>query len=116
MPSKSITIQVAIIALLLAVIVVPSTGSAQLKSLISGECDCDSLTGQLVCEYTVYSGIPALSHIIFPLAENCVEVFSVTSPFFTFGSPQLHKDNFCGEIFGIKADQELNPDNPNDFK
>jgi hypothetical protein len=42
-----------------------------------------------------------------PIAENCVEVFSVTSPFFTFESPQLYKDNFCGEIFGIKADQEL---------
>ncbi len=107
MPSKSTTIQVAIIALLLAVLVVPSTGNAQVRSLISGECDCDSLTGQTLCEYTVLSGSPALSHIIMPIAENCAEIFSITSPFFTFGSPQLHKDNFCGEIFGIKADQEL---------
>ena len=107
MRSKLQSTQLIVTMWLFATLVYPLIGNAQVRSEIAGNCECDPLTKQMVCEYIVSSGTPALSHIIFPIAANCIGTFSVTSPYFTFGPPKLHKDNFCGEIFGIKADQEL---------
>jgi len=85
----------------------PQIVRAEVPSLITGECVYDSSLAQTICNYTVFSGRPALSHLIFPIPANCVERFTVSSPFFTFQEPQTYNDQFCGEIFGIKADQEL---------
>ncbi|HUU46529.1 MAG TPA: hypothetical protein VM118_12430 [Acidobacteriota bacterium] len=88
-------------------VVIAGPQGVELTSSIIGECDCDSLTNTTKCTYKVFSGRPALSHLIYPLAANCVERYTVSSPFFTFAAPTLYKDRFCGDVFGIKADQEL---------
>ena len=88
-------------------LVLPAMAWAQPPSTITGSCLCDTATRQTTCTYTVFSGQPALSHLIFPIPVNCIGRYTVSSPFFAFASPQLYDDRFCGEIFGIKADQEL---------
>jgi len=85
----------------------PQIVGAEVPSLITGECVYDSSLAQTICNYTVFSGRPALSYFIFPICANCADQFTVSSPFFTFQEPQTYNDQFCGEIFGIKADQEL---------
>lgn len=77
------------------------------ESNISGGCYCDYETRQTICTYEVFSGRPALSHMIFPMIPVCVDKFTVTSDFFNFEAVQTYYDNFCGEIYGMKADQEL---------
>jgi len=84
-----------------------SQAGAQEKSLINGDCVYDPATNQTTCTYQVFSGIPALSHLIFPIPENCVGRFTVSSSFFQFGTAQIYNDPFCGSIYGIKADQEV---------
>lgn len=103
------TLRVVLLAISLVTIGVPrlAVGGPAITSSIIGECDCDSLTNTTKCTYTVFSGRPALSHLVFPIAANCVTRYTVTSPFFTFGIPTLHKDRFCGNVFGIKANEEL---------
>ena len=85
----------------------PQIVGAEMPSLITGECVYDSSLAQTTCNYTVFSGRPALSYFIFPICANCADQFTVSSPFFTFQEPQAYNDQFCGEVFGIKADQEL---------
>ena len=89
------------------VLTIPVVSLAQPPSTITGECDCDSLAGQTTCTYMVLSGRPALSHLIFPIPANCVNRFVVSSGFFSFESPRTYSDQFCGEIFGMKADQGM---------
>lgn len=87
---------------------IPVVATAQdVQSGIGGDCECDEESQTTTCTYTVISGRPALSHLLFPIPENCVGRFTVTSPFYTFSAPQTFNDQFCGEVFGIKADQEL---------
>jgi hypothetical protein len=75
--------------------------------MITGECYYDYETRQTICTYEVFSGTPALSHMIYPMVPVCDDQYTVTSEFFDFDTPQLYQDNFCGEIYGMKADQEL---------
>lgn len=106
-------LRIAIVGIWLALIltmisVSPALGEVLVKSLITGECDCDSLNKETTCIYQVYSGVPALSHIIMPVAPNCADHYEISSPAFDFDSvAQFYKDNFCGEVFGVKADQGL---------
>ena len=76
-------------------------------SSISGECVYDEATDRTICTYVVASGTPALSHLIIPFSENCIDKYEVTSAFFRFEAPQAYDDPFCGEIFGIKSDREM---------
>lgn len=76
-------------------------------SYITGGCYCDYETRQTICTYEVFSGSPALSHMIFPMVPDCYDQFITTSDFFNFDTLQSYQDNFCGEIYGMKADQEL---------
>ncbi len=77
------------------------------QTAIVGDCVYDSVTFQMTCTYVVFSGIPALSHLIFPIPKNCDQSYTVISPYFNFESPQTYTDVFCGEIYGIKSDREL---------
>lgn len=85
----------------------PQIVGAEVPSSITGECYYDYETRQTICTYEVFSGTPALSHMIFPMIPVCVDKFTVTSDFFNFETVQTYYDNFCGEIYGMKADQEL---------
>lgn len=96
-----------LISYILLICFAHSPAGAQVKSEIFGDCECDTVLAQTTCTYTILSGVPALSHLIFPIPENCLERFAVTSDFFIFGPAQNHLDQFCGEIFGIKSEQEL---------
>ncbi|MCK4827464.1 hypothetical protein KA005_67670 [bacterium] len=90
----------------LVCLVAPALADAQ-ESNISGGCYCDYETRQTICTYEVFSGTPALSHMIYPMVPVCDDQYTVTSDFFDFDTLQLYQDNFCGEIYGMKADQEL---------
>ena len=85
----------------------PQIVGAEVPSWITGGCYCDYETRQTICTYEVFSGTPALSHMIYPMVPVCDDQYTVTSDFFDFDTPQLYQDNFCGEIYGMKADQEL---------
>jgi hypothetical protein len=78
-----------------------------IASNVVGECACDTATYRTTCTYTVFSGRPALSHLIFPLPANCVGRYTISSPWFVFSAPQDFDSRWCGKIFGLKADQEL---------
>lgn len=79
----------------------------RIPSRIVGVCDFDSVTQQTICRYTVYSGSPGLSHLLFPIPLNCARRFTITSPLFTFSGPQTFSSKWCGTIYGLKAEQDL---------
>jgi hypothetical protein len=82
-----------------------SQAAAQ-DSFIVGDCFCDSAANKTICEYTVFSGYPALSHLIFPIPVNCVEQFTVSSPYFTFDPAQTFVDPINGDVYGIRTIEE----------
>ena len=76
-------------------------------STIRGDCDCDTASGTTTCTYTVLSGRPALSHLVFPIVPDCVEDFTISSEFFDFKGPDAFYNPHCGEIFGIKNEHGM---------
>lgn len=85
----------------------PGNTVAEVQSAITGVCECDSASWKTTCTYTIFSGRPALSHLIFPMVPNCFDRYTITSSFFEFGEPTTHLSKWCGEILGIKSDQEV---------
>lgn len=106
MLSGSISVRLHISILVLVCLVAPALADAQ-ESYITGSCYCDYETGQTICTYEVFSGTPALSHMIYPMVPVCDDQYTVTSDFFSFEAVQTYYSLWCGEIYGMKADQEL---------
>ena len=77
------------------------------ESYITGGCYCDYETRQTICTYEVFSGRPALSHMIFSMVPDCYDQFITTSDFFNFEPLQTYYSQWCGDIYGMKAEQEL---------
>ncbi|UCG60794.1 MAG: hypothetical protein JSV52_10730 [Candidatus Zixiibacteriota bacterium] len=92
---------------ILVSLLVSNVAGIDFPSNISGDCMYDEATDRTICTYVVASGTPALSHLIIPFSENCIDKFEVTSSFFRFENPQAYDDPFCGEIYGIKSDREM---------
>ena len=85
----------------------PQIVGVEVPSSITGGCYCDYETGQTICTYEVFSGTPALSHMIFSMVPVCDDQYTVTSDFFSFEAVQTYYSQWCGEIYGMKAEQEL---------
>ncbi len=81
--------------------------SASIRSIIVGECDCDSVSQTVTCTYTVVSGIPGLSHLVFPMPPNCVENFTFSSEFFNFEEPAAIRNPHCEDAFGLLDEQGM---------
>jgi hypothetical protein len=86
---------------------VPISVFSQNSSTIIGSCNQDEEANKTTCVYKVLSGKPALSFFIFPVPENCQDNIAIKSERLTFESPALHSDHICGEIYGIKSEQEM---------
>jgi hypothetical protein len=86
----------------------PCLVCAEVASFITGECVCDSSLDQTICNYTVFSGSPALSRFVLPMCAECEGRFKVSSPFFTFQEPQTYNDRDLGQVYGIMSDQRMN--------
>jgi hypothetical protein len=81
----------------------------QNPSVVIGDCEVDSISGEVKCTYVVFSGTPAISRVYFPVSEECADQISIESQFFQFAFANNYRDNICGNIFGFKFDQVMSP-------